>query len=172
MENSKYIIIDEEPIISYPSTPLNFGVFSKKIIKSPKNLFMSFTPLSSNKHITYTNTIMYPIITTEATIDTEKNYSNLENDKLKLSLKKDSTGLKTESSKDANNNASFEKQISNMILIENNETSKKDEDVHGYGLKSIQYVSKKYKGTTSANVANHLFTLKIVIPLEDKRITK
>ena len=129
MENSKYIIIDEEPIISYPSTPLNFGVFSKKIIKSPKNLFMSFTPLSSNKDITYTNTIMYPIITTEATIDTEKNYSNLENDKLKLSLKKDSTGLKTESSKDANNNASFEKQISNMILIENNETSKKDKDM-------------------------------------------
>ena len=56
--------------------------------------------------------------------------------------------------------------------IKNIQSTKKDNGLHGYGLKSIQYVSKKYKGTTSANVVNHLFTLKIVIPLEDKRITK
>ena len=128
MENSKNIIINEDPIISCPSTPLNFGVYSQKIIKSPKNLFMSFTPLSTNKEITYTNTIMYPVITTEATIDTEKNYSNIENEKLKLSLKKDSTGFKTESSKDEKINISYEKQISNILII-NNETNKKDEDI-------------------------------------------
>ena len=128
MENSKNIIIKEDPIISCPSTPLNFGVHSQKIIKSPKNLFESFTPLSSNKEISYTNTIMYPVITTEATIDTEKNNSNIENDKLKLSLKKDSTGFKTESSKDEKINISYEKQISNILIL-NNETNKKDEDM-------------------------------------------
>ena len=129
MENSKNIILNEESIIYYPPTPLNFGVFSQRIIKSPKNFLMSFTPLSSDKDISYTNTIMYPIITTEATIDTEKNSSNIENDKLKLSLKKDSTGFKTESSKDEKINLSYEKQISNTILIENNETNKKNEDI-------------------------------------------
>ena len=129
MENSKNIILDEEPIIYYPSTPLNFGVFSQRTIKSPKNLLMSFTPLSSDKDISYTNTIMYPVITTEATIDTEKNSSNIENDKLKLSLKKDSTGFKTESSKDEKINLSYEKQIPNTILIDHNETNKKDEDI-------------------------------------------
>ena len=129
MENAKNIIINEDPIISCPSTPLNFGVHSKKIIKSPKNLFMSFTPTSYNKEITYTNTIMYPVITTEATIDTEKNYSNIENDKLKISLKKDSTGFRTESSKDEKINISYEKQISNALLIINNETNKRDEDM-------------------------------------------
>ena len=129
MENSKNIILNEESIIYYPPTPLNFGVFSQRIIKSPKNFLMSFTPLSSDKDISYTNTIMYPIITTEATIDTEKNSSNIENDKLKLSLKKDSTGFKTESSKDEKINLSYEKQISNIILIENNETNKKNEDI-------------------------------------------
>ena len=128
MENSKNIIINEDPIISCPSTPLNFGVYSKEIIKFPKNLFISFTPLSTNKEISYTNTIMYPVITTEATIDTEKNYSNIENDKLKLSLKKDSTIFKTESSKDEKINISYEKQISNILII-NNETNKKDEDI-------------------------------------------
>jgi hypothetical protein len=67
---------------------------------------MSFTPLSSNKEISHTNTIMYTVITTEATIDSEKNYSNIENDKLKLSLKKDSIGFKTELSKDEKINIS------------------------------------------------------------------
>ena len=117
MENSKNMIINEDPIISCPSTPLNFGVHSQRIIKSPKNLFMSFTPLSSNKEISYTNTIMYPVITTEATIDSEKNYSNIENDKLKLSLKKDSIGFKAESSKNEKINISYEKQISNILII-------------------------------------------------------
>ena len=128
MENSKSILIDDdESIIFYPSTFSNFGVHSKKTIKSQRNKFMAFTPLSSNKEVSFSNTIMLPIITTEATIDTEKNNSNLENEKSKQILKKDSTGIKTESSREVNNNMSYEKQISN-ILIENNVNSKKEED--------------------------------------------
>ena len=128
MENSKSILIDDDqPIIFYPSTFSNFGVHSKRAIKSQRNKFMTFTPLSSNKEVSFSNTIMLPIITTEATIDTEKNNSNLENEKSKQILKKDSTGIKTESSRELNNNMSYEKQISN-ILIENNVNSKKEED--------------------------------------------
>ena len=93
MENSKSILIDDESIIYYPSTPLNFGVHSKKTVKSQRNLFMSFTPISSNKEISFSNTIMCPIITTEATVDTEKNNSHLENEKSKQLMKKDSTGI-------------------------------------------------------------------------------
>ena len=43
-------------------------------------------------------------------------------------MKKDSTGFKTESSKDEKINISYEKQISNILII-NNETNKKDEDM-------------------------------------------
>ena len=126
MENTKNILIDEEPIIYCPSTISNFGVYSKKI-KSPKNLFMSFTPVSSNCAISFTNTIMLPIITTETTTDTEKNASHFENEKSKRSIKKDSTRLKTESSKDEKNNLSYDKQIT-KILDESNEISKEEEN--------------------------------------------
>ena len=126
MENTKNILLDEEPIIYCPSTISNFGVHSKKI-KSPKNLFMSFTPVSSNCAISFTNTIMLPIITTETTTDTEKNASHFENEKSKRSIKKDSTRLKTESSKDEKNNLSYDKQIT-KILDESNEISKEEEN--------------------------------------------
>ena len=132
MENSKSILIDDESIIYYPSTPLNFGVHSKKTVKSQRNLFMSFTPISSNKEISFSNTIMCPIITTEATVDTEKNNSHLENEKSKQLMKKDSTGIKTESSREEKNNSSYEKKVSN-ILIENNDNSKKEEDIYVLG---------------------------------------
>ena len=128
MNNGKNILIEEEPIICYPSTFSNFGVHSKKI-KSPKNLYMSFTPLFSERERSYSNTIMYPIITTEATIDTEKNTSHLENEKSKHSEKKNSTRIKTESSKEDKNNLSYEKQIS-QILSESNENSKSDSNLN------------------------------------------
>ena len=89
MQNANNILLDEEPIIYFPSTTLNYGVLSKKT-KPPKNLCMSFTPLSTNKEISFSNTIMYPCITTEATLDTEKNMSHLEIEKSKQSLKKES----------------------------------------------------------------------------------
>ena len=127
MDNTKNILLDEKQIIYYPSTISNFGVHSKKNI-SPKNLYMLFTPLISNQEISFTNTIMYPVVTTETTTDTEKNASHFENEKDKKSIKKDSTRLKTESSKDEKYNLSYDKQIS-KILYENNENSKEEETV-------------------------------------------
>jgi len=142
MENTKNILIDEEPIIYCPSTISNFGVYSKKI-KSPKNLFMSFTPVSSNCAISFTNTIMLPIITTEATTDTEKNASHFENEKSKRSIKKDSTRLKTESSKDEKNNLSYDKQIT-KILDESNEISKEEENRNELEMNVKESLDQKY----------------------------
>ena len=132
MENSINLIIDEEPIIFNPSNFSNLGVHSKKI-KTPRNVYMSFSPNSSNRTITFTNTIMYPTITTETTNDTEKNNSHFENERYKS--KKDTTRMKTESSKDEKNNNSYEKQILN-ILIENEEDSSNIIDESNKDLKN------------------------------------
>ena len=133
MQNANNILLDEEPIIYFPSTTLNYGVLSKKT-KPPKNLCMSFTPLSTNKEISFSNTIMYPCITTEATLDTEKNMSHLEIEKSKQSLKKESTGFKTESSKEERNNFSYEKQITKN-LSESNEISDGEENSNEHDTK-------------------------------------
>ena len=132
MENSINLVIDEEPIIFNPSNFSNLGVHSKKI-KTPRNIYMSFSPNSSNRTITFTNTIMYPTITTETTNDTEKNNSHFENERYKS--KKDATRMKTESSKDEKNNNSYEKQILN-ILIENEEDSSNIIDESNKDLKN------------------------------------
>ena len=132
MENSINLVIDEEPIIFNPSNFSNLGVHSKKI-KTPRNVYMSFSPNSSNRTITFTNTIMYPTITTETTNDTEKNNSHFENERYKS--KKDATRMKTESSKDEKNNNSYEKQILN-ILIENEEDSSNIIDESNKDLKN------------------------------------
>ena len=119
MENNPDSLINEETFY-YPSQT-NFGVASKKL-KAPRNIHISFSPLSSNQKISFSNTIMIPCITTEASEDTEKNMtqniSKYQNEKSKLSTKKDNTRMKTESSKDEKNNISTEKQITG-ILIEN-----------------------------------------------------
>ena len=119
MENNPDSLINEETFY-YPSQT-NFGVASKKL-KAPRNIQISFSPLSSNQKISFSNTIMIPCITTEASEDTEKNMtqniSKYQNEKSKLSTKKDNTRMKTESSKDEKNNISTEKQITG-ILIEN-----------------------------------------------------
>ena len=46
-------------------------------------------------------------------------------------------------------------------------TTKKDKDYHGYGIKSIMYISKKYNGDVRINVdnENHIFSLSILLPL-------
>ena len=119
MENNSDSLINEETFY-YPSQT-NFGVASKKL-KAPRNIHISFSPLSSNQKISFSNTIMIPCITTEASEDTEnnmtQNISKYQNEKSKLSTKKDNTRMKTESSKDEKNNISTEKQITG-ILIEN-----------------------------------------------------
>ena len=122
MEDEKVHLIDEE--ISYYSTTSSFGIGMKKI-QSPKNIHISFTPLSSNHKISFSNTIMIPFITTEPSKESQKNMtqniSNMQNEKSKLSVKRDHTRLKTESSKDENNNISIEKKVT-KILIENDIT--------------------------------------------------
>lgn len=103
---------------------------------------MSFTPVSSNREISFTNTIMLPTITTEATTDTEKNASHFENEKSKRSIKKDSTRLKTESSKDEKNNLSYDKQIT-KILDESNEISKEEENENDTEIKLKESLDQK-----------------------------
>ena len=129
MDNIKTSLLEEESIIFYNSSIPNFGVGFKNI-KSPKNIYMSYSPLSSNHHISFSNTIMIPSITTESSIDTEKNIcqktSNFQNEKSRISQKKDNTRLKTESSKDEKNNISGEKQTTKMI-IDINDIDKIDE---------------------------------------------
>ena len=43
-------------------------------------------------------------------------------------------------------------------------TTKKNSDYHGFGLKSIQYIVKKYGGNTTVKVHNNMFALNIIIP--------
>lgn len=43
-------------------------------------------------------------------------------------------------------------------------THKKDRDYHGYGVKSMQMLAKKYKGDLRISVQNHTFSLQIMIP--------
>lgn len=43
-------------------------------------------------------------------------------------------------------------------------TTKKDRNFHGYGLKSIRYVVRKYGGTVSARMEKRWFVLQILLP--------
>ena len=119
MEDEKNPLTIEEPSISYYSTLTNFGTESKTR-KRPQNLFKSFSPLSFNRGISFSNTIMFPFITTETLLDTKKDISRLKQEKSKSTFIKDSTILKTEISKNDENNA--EKKLI-KILIDTNENS-------------------------------------------------
>ena len=129
MDDINTCIMDEEPLIFYNTSYSSFGVSSKHI-NSPRNILISYSPLSSNHYISFSNTIMIPSIITEPSIDTEKNIYKktltFQNEKSRISLKKDSTRLKTESSKDEKYNVSLEKQITKTIM-EINDMNKIDE---------------------------------------------
>ena len=49
-------------------------------------------------------------------------------------------------------------------------TTKKDKRFHGYGMKSMQKTVEKYGGSVVASQREHWFELKILIPLNGKRI--
>ena len=122
-----YNILNNEEISFYP-TRSNYGIGSKKII-SPKNIYMSFSPLSSNHRISFSNTIMIPSITIDSSkMYQEKNTSQnnpfFPSEKIKLS-KRDNTRIKTDSSKEDKNNESIEKQVTKIVI--ENETDKIDE---------------------------------------------
>ena len=116
MENSQDSLVDEE--ISYYSTTYSFGIGEKKT-QTPKNIHISFTPLSSNQKISFSNTIMIPFVTTELSKESQKNMNQniSQNEKSKLSTKRDYTRLKTESTKDENNNISIEKQVIKILIV-------------------------------------------------------
>ena len=174
MEDEKVHLIDEE--ISYYSTTSSFGIGMKKI-QSPKNIHISFTPLSSNHKISFSNTIMIPFITTEPSKESQKNMtqniSNMQNEKSKLSTKRDYTRLKTESSKDENNNISIEKQVT-KILIENDITEI-DENTN-----EIDYTNKEEsKNNLETNpffLGNKKYTFDITkfqnTEIEEKKVKK
>lgn len=44
-------------------------------------------------------------------------------------------------------------------------TTKRDKDYHGYGLKSIRYVARKYGGSVAVRAEKSWFELKILIPM-------
>ena len=47
------------------------------------------------------------------------------------------------------------------------QTTKQDREYHGYGMKSIQMLVNKYKGTLLIDAADQLFRIKIVLPVPD-----
>ena len=141
MENKRSSFLEEEPILFY-STASNFGVISKNL-KTPKNIHMSFTPSSSNEKISFSNTIMFPNITAEETLEAEK---NIQNEKSKYSIRKESTRLKTESSKDERNNISCEKQYTKIMNENNNVNDDIDiivENKSEFNLTSVENSGQK-----------------------------
>ena len=142
MDDINTCIMDEEPLIFYNNSNSSFGVSSKHI-NSPRNILISYSPLSSNHYISFSNTIMIPSIITEPSIDTEKNIYKktltFQNEKSRISLKKDSTRLKTESSKDEKYNVSLEKQITKTIM-EINDMNKIDESSEKNEINDIKNI--------------------------------
>ena len=122
MEETKTSFIDEE--IIYYSTISNYGVCSKHL-KSQKNIHISYSPLSCNQRITFSNTIMIPYISTERSLET----------------KKDNTRTKTESSKEEKNNINVDKQIT-KIFVENEEEKLEDNTKDEINLINIEYIEK------------------------------
>ena len=52
--------------------------------------------------------------------------------------------------------------------MENRRTTKKDNFLHGYGISNIKNAVEKYNGTCTITKENRKFTLKILIPNNEK----
>ena len=61
----------------------------------------------------------------------------------------------------------FENYFEGNLLYEEGlpKTTKKDKRFHGYGLKSIKMIAKKYDGQVSIDTDNNWFELAIILPL-------
>ena len=59
----------------------------------------------------------------------------------------------------------------NEIIIENGlpVTTKAVSMYHGYGMKSIKYLTEKYGGTMSIQTKNDIFKLNIIIPIQEEK---
>ena len=47
------------------------------------------------------------------------------------------------------------------------QTIKRDKNIHGYGVKSIQSIVNKYKGSVSFKVSDDRFILDIILPMSE-----
>lgn len=47
-------------------------------------------------------------------------------------------------------------------------TTKKNKRDHGYGMKNIRYTAEKYNGTITVNAGDQIFTLQILIPVNEE----
>ena len=130
MENTKTTFIDEE--IFYYSSSSNFGVKSKNLI-SPRNIKISYSHLSSNNKISFSNTIMIP------NIEEKKKNENI----------KDSTRTKAESSKEEKNNTKDENQIPKIIIT--NENDKIDDTTNSNDLINIITIEFEEQKTVLEN---------------------
>ena len=140
MENEKNSLILEESSISYYSPLSNYGIKSNSR-KIPINLFKSFSPLSSNKGISFSNTIMFPFVT--ASLNTNKNITRFKQEKSKTTFIKESTALKTEFSKDEETNINDEKEVI-KILINKDENSRNIEESN-YKINKLDIDNKNKK---------------------------
>ena len=48
-------------------------------------------------------------------------------------------------------------------------TTKKNQEYHGFGLKSIKKITEKYGGTITIHAEDQWFTLRILIPMAGKQ---
>lgn len=44
-------------------------------------------------------------------------------------------------------------------------TTKRNKDYHGFGMKSMQHLAKKYGGSMATSIADNMFTLQILLPM-------
>lgn len=51
----------------------------------------------------------------------------------------------------------------NNIDTQNLVTSKKNKQLHGYGINSIDTITQKYQGTLSITCKNNIFTLSVIL---------
>ena len=154
MEALKTSFIDEEILYSLPIS--NFGVHAKNL-KSPKNISMSFTPLSSNQKISFSNTIMIPSVLEEASTKT-KNDNDIkkqndstkeENESDEIDEDKNKKKCHTSKNKDKEKRASlleknpyyFGKKLS-LDLAENLNNNSKNEDKE---IKKVNTLNNKNK---------------------------
>ena len=50
-------------------------------------------------------------------------------------------------------------------------TTKRDKDMHGYGIKSIRYTAEKYGGSVSADCSDNWFHLSVLPSIAGKSLT-
>lgn len=48
-------------------------------------------------------------------------------------------------------------------------TSKEDAKHHGFGIKSIEHIVKKYNGVSTLNISDNIFSLRILLPIKQKQ---